>query len=155
VFIGANASAGGCGATCQVGLVYYGAAGGLGSHVVIQNPVSGGGWFATSGASAVDVNADGYSDLIMGDGYWNNAVNYVFLGGPSGIAATPATTLNAGGLATSLGDVNGDGFADVLVAPFDGTGNISIFDGALTGLPATPSQTLPVPSNLLGNVPQL
>ncbi len=90
-------------------------------------------------ATAGDVNGDGYSDAIIGaSGYSdgvlaNRGAVYVHLGGPAGLAATPARTLlgdqgNAGfglGVATA-GDVNADGFDDILIgAPYRSSGGLT------------------------------
>ena len=82
--------------------------------------------FSASVAGAGDVNGDGYPDLIVGEPL-NDAAGadagraYVFYGGP-GADATPDLTLtgeaagnNFGFSVAAAGDVNGDGFADVIV----------------------------------------
>jgi hypothetical protein len=73
------------------------------------------------------VNGDGYADVVVGaSGYSNYAGRAsVYLGGPSGLATTAATTLDGeattnffGRSAATAGDVNGDGYADVVVGAF-------------------------------------
>jgi hypothetical protein len=82
-------------------------------------------------AGAGDVNGDGYADVIVGApqydaGHSNEGAAFVFLGGPAGIVdATSASaaahlepdqaTANMGWSAAGAGDVNGDGYADVIV----------------------------------------
>src|SRR5690606_14146993 len=86
------------------------------------------GW---SVASAGDVNGDGFADVIVGaysydDGQPNEGAAFVFLGGASGVAnGNPASAharlesdqTNAlfGYSVAPAGDVNGDGYADVIV----------------------------------------
>jgi len=82
-------------------------------------------------AGAGDVNGDGYSDVLVGanaydSGETNEGAAFVFLGSASGIAdATPATAharleadqadAEMGIAVAGAGDVNGDGYGDVLV----------------------------------------
>lgn len=99
-------------------------------------------------ASAGDVNADGYDDVLVGAPNYKSAGSKVgrvllFFGGPGGLAPTPAwTTLGVqadalfGGGVASAGDVDGDGHDDVLVAARleDGLaideGVVRLYDGA-------------------------
>lgn len=78
-------------------------------------------------SSAGDVNGDGYSDVVAGAyAYDNNEANegaaFVFYGSSTGILSTAATVLEAnqagaqfGFSVAGAGDVNGDGFSDVVV----------------------------------------
>jgi len=79
--------------------------------------------FGMSVASAGDVNGDGFADLIVGAPTGSSAVAgraYVYYGGPTA-DTTPDLTLTGvpndifGISVASAGDVNGDGFADVIV----------------------------------------
>ena len=84
---------------------------------------------AESIAAAGDVNGDGYDDLIVGARFYDNGaenagVAWVFYGGDNGYGATPDVTLNPpsvqqhgffGYQVAGAGDVNGDGYDDVMV----------------------------------------
>ncbi len=88
-------------------------------------------WLGWSVASAGDTNNDGYSDVIVGAPNGTRTMSYegrayLFLGGGSGLASEPAWD-TAGGVAyrdlglsvAGAGDVDGDGFADLLVGDPD------------------------------------
>lgn len=93
------------------------------------------------GLAPTDINGDGYSDLIIGAPGANNGAGkvYIYRGGPSGL--TPAITISGetggdafGTFVSIAGDVNKDGFCDILVgAPVaDGSGKAYLFWGSDT-----------------------
>jgi hypothetical protein len=105
--------------------------------------------------TAGDVNGDGYSDVIVGtNGQTGEGKAYVFLGSPSGLATTPAWTVASnqataafGSAVATAGDVNGDGYADVLVGAYlydDGEtdeGRVDLYLGSASGLSTIPAWT--------------
>lgn len=112
-------------------------------------------------SSAGDSNGDGYADVAVGafsataSGRMSAGEVLVFNGNATGVAATPARTLSgpaAGdlfGWAVSAGDVNADGYADLVVGSpgvdvgaSNNAGRVSVFFGSMTGLAATASRTL-------------
>ena len=103
-------------------------------RILPSAPPGGSGWFGVSVASAGDFNGDGYPDFIIGAQQASNEGKaFIYYGGPS-LDATPDFTLTGettgaltgfGASVASAGDVNGDGFGDVIVgAPwYPGGGN--------------------------------
>lgn len=79
--------------------------------------------FGYSVANCGDLNADGYDDMIVGAHITNSSTGraYIFLGGPV-VKTTPDIVLNGEAASNSFGlcvagagDVNGDGYGDVIV----------------------------------------
>ncbi len=103
-------------------------------------------------APAGDVNGDGYDDVIVGKlGPLGDGDARLHLGGPGGpsttvdwVASTPASTDRFGACVASAGDVDGDGYDDVLVsAPWgdelgQNSGSAYLYRGSATGPSATP-----------------
>jgi hypothetical protein len=103
--------------------------------------------FGCSVASAGDVNGDGYADVIVGayNAYATSSRNgraYVFYGGSLGanISANSANVIITGSSVNdylgfsvaSAGDVDGDGYSDVIVGAYNasgGSGLAYIFNG--------------------------
>ncbi|MDD5306209.1 MAG: integrin alpha [Deltaproteobacteria bacterium] len=140
--------------------VYYGSAAGL---------ATSSGWTAESNqanavfgysvSSAGDVNGDGYADVIVGADYYSNGQTgegraYIYHGAASGLSTTAAWSdegneANAlfGKSVSAAGDVNGDGYGDVIVgAPSygngqSGEGRAFVYHGSTSGLSATPDWT--------------
>ncbi|MBP6573216.1 MAG: FG-GAP repeat protein [Flavobacteriales bacterium] len=110
------------------------------------------GW---SVAQAGDVNGDGYADALIGapqadNGQAGEGLVYVHMGSAAGLSMVPALTLEAnigsaqfGFSVGTAGDVNGDGYADVIVgAPLSNNlGRAYVYLGSPAGLSAVPSRT--------------
>lgn len=107
-------------------------------------------------SSAGDINGDGYADILIGSPSYDNGEMdegrvYVFHGTATGIAATPASILESNKIAalfgfsiSSAGDIDGDGYGDVIIGAKGFTNNESsegkafVYKGSSTGLNTTP-----------------
>jgi hypothetical protein len=145
--------------------VYHGGPGGL--SLTADWTSSGdddqdGAGFGFGVASAGDVNGDGYSDVIVGACVYDTATHpdygkvYVFHGGPGGLSLTADWTSSGddnqdgvqyGMILSTAGDVNGDGYADVIVGAYItdttniGAGKAFVYQGSSSGLLDTPLWT--------------
>ncbi|MFO0561299.1 MAG: FG-GAP-like repeat-containing protein [Polyangiales bacterium] len=143
--------------------IFYGSAAGVtATPSATLRGAAPGDRFGASLASAGDVNGDGFADLIVGApaadpaGRASAGTASVFLGSASGVSAEPARVLNGntdtdefGGAVSSAGDVNGDGFADIVVGAIgadpggrNNAGTASVYYGSSSGVQALAARVL-------------
>ncbi len=145
--------------------VYHGSASGLSAtpNSILDDANQTGAWLGRSVASAGDVNGDGYSDVIVGAPSYDDGANnvegraFVYHGSASGLSATPNSVLDDANQAgaefgysvSSAGDVNGDGYSDVIIGAWfydDGAnsseGRAFVYYGSASGLSTAPNTTL-------------
>ncbi|MCB9672749.1 MAG: VCBS repeat-containing protein [Alphaproteobacteria bacterium] len=139
--------------------VYFGSAGGL--PAMPSWTWASGVPYASAGnvVVAADLNGDGYSDLVAGAPGWqsNDGAIMVWYGGSAGLGASPDRIVASGSAdalfgsdVANAGDVNGDGYDDLLVgaqryeaspkSPEEGAA--VLFLGGAAGLAPAPTQTL-------------
>jgi hypothetical protein len=136
--------------------IYLGSAGGLqtAAPIIIPGKAGSGESLGNQVGCAGDINGDGYSDIFIA-AYTTTIAGkslvgrvYVYLGGPGGVVQPAVEVLDGpdgeGGLfgqgVTGLGDVNGDGYADlavgangVTIGGVMGAGRVYVWHGDASG----------------------
>lgn len=108
--------------------------------------------FGSSVSSAGDINGDGYIDVIVGaplydNGQYSEGRAFLYQGSKTGLHQDPDWTAESNlenmyfaDAVASAGDVNKDGFADILIAAYNGThgenqeGVVYLWYGSSSGL---------------------
>ncbi|HOW51996.1 MAG TPA: integrin alpha [bacterium] len=132
--------------------IYHGSATGVGAQYARRLEMDqAGAWFGYSVASAGDVNGDGYGDVVVGaflydNGQTDEGAAFIYHGSANGIGMTADRTIEPdqagayfGYSVASAGDVNGDGFDDVVVGAYlydhgqTDEGAVFIYHGSVNG----------------------
>src|SRR5277367_444875 len=100
-------------------------------------------FFGVRTAMAGDVDGDGYPDLLVSDQYFV----WLYPGGPAGLVLSPTLIFDDTALVIALvglGDVNGDGYADVGLGIVTNTSHaVVVYLGGPGGLSAPTTLSVP------------
>lgn len=136
--------------------VYHGSSTGVdfSSETELQaSDGSSGAAYGSTVAGAGDVDGDGYDDVLVGAGWQGSTyagAAYLVHGSASGVDASDEEVLGSstaesyayfGNAVSGAGDVNGDGYADVVIGAYgsntamlDDVGAAYVFEGSATGV---------------------
>ena len=137
---------------------YLGSSGGLGASPSWYARTAGllNTEFGRSVATAGDVNGDGFDDILIGApltdaGLDDEGCVWLYQGSAAGLSTTPAwmaggnqVDCHYGHSVAGAGDVNADGYADVVVGapyfdtPLDAAGRVFLYRGSAAGLSTVP-----------------
>ncbi len=140
--------------------VYFGSGSGIGSALAVLEPNKDNANFGFSVASAGDVNGDGISDLLVGapgfdGGSPGEGKAFIYYGTVNGVSSpsdwgfeSNQTNARLGWAVSTAGDVNGDGYSDIIVsAPYwdsieTDEGRVWIFYGSQSGVASVPARII-------------
>ncbi len=147
--------------------VYHGSAAGIPAVAtrVIEGQTAGNP-LGNTVAGAGDVNGDGFSDIVLGSpnedpgGRMDSGIAILYHGGMMGLSMAPSRVIEGvaigdqlGHFVAGAGDVNGDGYSDVLLsAPVASAGamvnvgTVGVYSGSATGL------VMGAPARLIGGL---
>jgi len=143
--------------------VYYGNDSGVGNAARLDDPAGhDDNTFGVAVAIAGDLNGDGYDDLLVGASGTNESRGraYVYYGTRNGVGADPSTEMQKkhgsaddwfGAAVAGAGDVNGDGYDDVIIGasgsdrPGEDWGVAHLYMGGATGIRARKPVVLSAP----------
>ncbi len=135
------------GSTGLTAYVYHGSSAGLGTSPARTYSGAAGSDYGVTVSAAGDVNGDGYGDAIVGAP--GLEVAYVYYGSATGLASSttipsPVIRSGFGGSVSWAGDVNDDGYGDVVVgACWTACANAAyVYYGSSSGIATTPARTL-------------
>jgi hypothetical protein len=137
--------------------LYLGTSSGLASTPswIADGPIAFGPYFGSAVGAAGDVNGDGYDDVLVGAPRFDvdediTGRAYLYMGSAAGLSPTAAWAGDAGPLTQEFGssvgaagDVNGDGFDDVIIGDhrYEGEGAAFVFLGSAAGIVTPPAWT--------------
>ncbi|MBI2419220.1 MAG: FG-GAP repeat protein [Ignavibacteriales bacterium] len=133
VIAGANGAVGNSGRA----YIYYG--GQIGNGVADVTLSGDAGYFGSTVAGISDINGDGYADVAVGEHPYNSNTGgvYIFHGGAAmdntaDLAIMGNTTGSYFGKAIASGDINGDGYPDIVIGAYgysSSVGIVNIYNG--------------------------
>lgn len=125
--------------------VYCGSSTGVSTTpcTALAAPVTGVG-FGSGTSVGGDINSDGYDDLVVGccDAIPASSI-YIYYGTATGLPGTAGTSIASysssyfGSHTAGIGDVNNDGYADIAISAYAGSGSFKVYAGGSTGLNTT------------------
>ncbi|HEY2744863.1 MAG TPA: VCBS repeat-containing protein [Polyangia bacterium] len=125
------------------------------AHEVVLSTSATDAGFGTGVGNAGDVDGDGFGDVLVT--LLKAGAVQIFHGSASGVVTTAFNTINYAPMsgshgAAGIGDVNGDGYADIAIGVENlsgGPDHVYIFYGGPTGVSASPAVTLTGPTGQL------